>query len=161
VRENWIKMKYSSKTFVKPFKPMKIEILKSSQIDNEDSSLRIVDINNEMSSNCEYIKSPNELLHLACAHGDLPLIYYALALNNTDRNSVINETQNNLDDKNEPLKVSLGYTPLIKAVYSDSLPAVELLLLNGAKINITDFNGRTPLHHATLTKNLKYFKNIF
>ena len=34
--------------------------------------------------------------------------------------------------------------------------AVELLLLNGAKLNKADIDGKTPLHHATILKNLKY-----
>jgi Arf-GAP/coiled-coil/ANK repeat/PH domain-containing protein len=35
------------------------------------------------------------------------------------------------------------------------MAAVELLLLNGAKLNLCDFMGRTALHHATKRKNLK------
>jgi Arf-GAP/coiled-coil/ANK repeat/PH domain-containing protein len=45
--------------------------------------------------------------------------------------------------------------PLTKAVTSGFTPAVELLLLNGAKVNACDFRGRTALHHATIRKDLK------
>ena len=27
--------------------------------------------------------------------------------------------------------------------------------MNGAKLSICDFNGQTPLHHATILKNLR------
>lgn len=37
------------------------------------------------------------------------------------------------------------------------MPAVELLILNGAKLNAHDFQGQTALHHATILNNLKYF----
>lgn len=32
---------------------------------------------------------------------------------------------------------------------------MELLLLNGAKLNVCDFNGMSALHHATILKNLR------
>jgi hypothetical protein len=39
-----------------------------------------------------------------------------------------------------------------------SVMAVEFLLLNGAKINMQDADGKTPLHLATeLGKNIFYF----
>lgn len=43
----------------------------------------------------------------------------------------------------------------LKNFLKDSIEAVELLILNGAKVNMSDALGRTPLHYATLTKNLR------
>jgi ankyrin repeat protein len=40
-------------------------------------------------------------------------------------------------------------------ILKGSLSAVEFLLLNGAKLSACDLSGRTPLHHATILKNLK------
>ena len=150
-----------SKSFVRPFKQLKIKI-----ISNETSSIlkldEYIDTKNELPTdeNQLIVKSPNELLHLSCAYGDLALICYAFALN-ADKNSIlehnnfcINETSANiLGDKKSRMN---GYTPLIKAVHSGSIVAVELLLLNGAKLNTCDFNGQTALHHATILKDLKY-----
>ena len=46
-----------------------------------------------------------------------------------------------------------GKTPLIKAVESGSMAAVEFLLLNRAKVDVRDQRGRSPLHHATMLGN--------
>ena len=43
----------------------------------------------------------------------------------------------------------------MRLFFKGSIPAVELLILNGAKINMPDFDGRTPLHHASIKNNLK------
>ena len=89
---------------------------------------------------------------------------YALALE-ADENSILDRDDLNyeikLNKSNSSFKDSIkivkndGCTPLIKAVNSGSISAVELLLLNGAKLTRPDFNGRTPLHYATLNKNLR------
>ncbi len=86
---------------------------------------------------------------------------YALALD-ADRNSIIDRMDfySNIDADVSVEQVptntaKYGFTPLIKAVHSGSIQAVELLLLNGAKLTICDFNGRSPLHHATILKDLR------
>lgn len=79
---------------------------------------------------------------------------YAIALN-SDKNSIIDKATTSEEMKNERDYKQMGYTPLIKAVLSGSIPAVELLILNGAKLSLADFDGRTPLHHATIQNNLK------
>lgn len=43
-------------------------------------------------------------------------------------------------------------TPLMQAATGGSIRACEYLLINGAKINEVDENGKTALHYAT-TKN--------
>ncbi|XP_076451929.1 arf-GAP with coiled-coil, ANK repeat and PH domain-containing protein 2-like isoform X2 [Babylonia areolata] len=78
---------------------------------------------------------PNLLLYKAAEARNLPVMSEALA-NGADPNWV------NPDDD---LK-----TPIMKAVETGSLSACEFLLLNNAKLDRTDKNGRTPLHHATL-----------
>lgn len=99
------------------------------------------------------LNHPTNLLHEACKHGDLALMLYAIALN-ADLNLVIDKIDF-FDSVVDEKQLNSGYTPLIKAVNSGSIPAVELLLLNGAKINSCDFKGRTALHHATILKNLR------
>jgi ankyrin repeat protein len=84
---------------------------------------------------------------------------YSLALN-AERNSILEKKDVNACDNlaNIPIikKIRInGYTPLISAVHSGSIIAVEFLLLNGSKLNACDFNGQTALHHATILKDLK------
>ncbi|XP_070207244.1 arf-GAP with coiled-coil, ANK repeat and PH domain-containing protein 2-like isoform X2 [Littorina saxatilis] len=81
---------------------------------------------------------PNLLLYKAAEARNLPVMSEALA-NGADPNWV------NPDDDEK--------TPIMKAVETGSLSACEFLLLNGAKLNRKDKQGRTPLHHATLLGN--------
>ncbi|RNA01459.1 arf-GAP with coiled- ANK repeat and PH domain-containing 1 [Brachionus plicatilis] len=162
VRESWIRAKYGSKIFVRPLKNVTVKIQKS--FDNEKSILNIVDCTENVESTEQpdvmYVKIQNkdELLHLASAHGDIKLMSYAIALD-ADRNSIIDRQNlyidNYLDTSYNPNETLNGYSPLIKAVLSRCIPAVELLLLNGAKVNICDFDGKTALHHATILNDLK------
>ncbi|KAE8620833.1 hypothetical protein XENTR_v10010493 [Xenopus tropicalis] len=78
---------------------------------------------------------PGALLYRAVEHRCLPTMADALA-HGADVNWVRSEER--------------GYTPLIRAVLSNSLVASEFLLQNGASVNQTDKDGRGPLHHATL-----------
>jgi Arf-GAP/coiled-coil/ANK repeat/PH domain-containing protein len=148
VRETWIRAKYADKTFLEYFNKLVISI------DSLNNSLKIDSIITDQTVPIENglitIDSPNSLLHLASIYGDISLMYYALALN-ADRNLIIEDFMISI----EKLKLVNSSTPLIKAVHSGSLAAVELLLLNGAKLNTADIYGKTPLHHATNLKNLK------
>ena len=107
-----------------------------------------------------FVTSPNELLHLSCAYGNVALISYALALN-AEKNAILSKTEKFSLSKNSKSSlimakiISNEYTPLISAVTSGSVIAVELLLLNGFKLNACDKNGQTALHHATILKDLK------
>lgn len=150
-REAWIRTKYADKTFVQSFTNLHIQPL-------ENNSLQILDRHSTLTSDTKdplhlLITHPNNLLHEACSRGDLAMILYAIALN-ADLNSVIDKI-NFFDSVTEQKDIHHGFTPLIKAVNNCSTPAVELLLLNGAKINSCDFRGRTALHHATSLKSLK------
>ena len=163
VRENWIRAKYVTKSFVKQMlakliirvtSSSKLEIIRSNGTEESSSS-------NDNETGIVHIDTSNDLLHLASAYGDLRLIMYALALD-AERNSIIDRMdfysnvtsdEKTLEDIQKGQK-SFGYTPLIKAVRSGSISAVELLLLNGAKLTICDFNGQSPLHHATILKDL-------
>ena len=90
-RENWIRMKYLDKTFVKPL--IKPFLLKCNQYKNSNrNAVEEIIIENE-----------NQLLHYASFFSDLKLIIYAIALN-ADLNFV---DADNYDQ-----------TPLIKAVLS-------------------------------------------
>ncbi|XP_078697858.1 arf-GAP with coiled-coil, ANK repeat and PH domain-containing protein 2-like isoform X1 [Branchiostoma floridae x Branchiostoma belcheri] len=81
---------------------------------------------------------PNMLLYKAASAGNLPVLSAALA-HGADVNWV------NTQDTNK--------TPLHQAVESGSIGACEFLLLNGAKIDVKDGEGRAPLHHATILGN--------
>ena len=173
VRENWIKEKYVAKSFVRPYKSLRLKLTSSSKTCFDTNSgvcsLKIEDglecnqqsgaIEETLNSKIIFVTSPNELLHLSCAYGDVALMSYALALN-ADKNSILDETDMSVADELSELpivkKIRInGYTPLISAVHSGLVIAVELLLLNGAKLNDCDFNGQTALHHATILKDLK------
>uniref|UniRef100_A0A2C9KZY6 Arf-GAP with coiled-coil, ANK repeat and PH domain-containing protein 2 n=1 Tax=Biomphalaria glabrata TaxID=6526 RepID=A0A2C9KZY6_BIOGL len=78
---------------------------------------------------------PNLLLYKASAARNLPVMLEALA-NSADPNWV------NLEED--------GKTPIMKAVQTGSLAACEFLLLNNAKLDRKDKNGKTALHHATI-----------
>ncbi len=47
----------------------------------------------------------------------------------------------------------LGVTPLMHAVYRDSDEAVKVLLENGARPAMRDFNGRRAIDHAKILKS--------
>lgn len=146
IREQWIRSKYAERKYVLNF--TKLDLL----LDSKLNSLKLADIN-ESDADLIKIDNPNSLLHIASLYGNISLMHYALALN-VDRNS-INDDLTTVDLLKEKLNSLNGSTPLIKAVHSGFLPAVELLLLNGAKLNACDSSGRTALHHATILKNLK------
>ena len=147
IREQWIIAKYVKKNFIKPFNPNGI-LIKKSTTSSGHVELTILDkeSNKAGNSNFIFIKDVNSLLHLACIYGHIPLIMYSLA-SNADCNSIID----NMFEKD----VCIGYTPLIRAVYT-STPVVEYLLQNGVKLDVPDStNLQTALHHATILNNLK------
>ncbi len=164
-RETWIRAKYAQRDFVRPFSNLLVKKIKLENNNRPDQSLllnclQIIDY--EFKSDLDSIRnkedllvfsSPNALLHEACKLGDLKMILYSIALN-ADLNSVIDKIDF-FDSVTELKELNMGFTPLINAVNSGYSPAVELLLLNGAKINSCDFRGRTALHHATILKNLR------
>ncbi|KAK4875509.1 hypothetical protein RN001_011931 [Aquatica leii] len=77
---------------------------------------------------------PNLLLYKAAAAHNLPVMCEAFALG-------ADKYWTNLEDKDR--------NALHQAVLSGSVMSCAYLLLNGAKINIQDNNGKTPLHLAT------------
>lgn len=77
---------------------------------------------------------PNWLLAKGAETGNIIWICRALALG-ADRNTVAGN--------------DLKRAPIHLAVLSGSVTSLQYLLLNGAKINITDVNGKTPLLIAT------------
>ncbi|KAH7959193.1 hypothetical protein HPB49_009162 [Dermacentor silvarum] len=82
--------------------------------------------------------SPSLLLYRAAAAHNLPVMCLALA---------------NGADPNWPNPDEGGRYPLHQAIQSGSIMACEFLLLNGAKSNSADDNGRTSLHISTLLGN--------
>jgi Arf-GAP/coiled-coil/ANK repeat/PH domain-containing protein len=177
-RESWIREKYVSKSFVRLFKSLKIKITKNLNSNLNDAtnvsgnySLLIEEFRENNATNISNavdsdksetvsVTSPSELLHLSCAYGNVALMSYALALS-ADRNSKLEFEKdlnlNSLSSSGSIIRQMTinGYTPLISAVNSGSLVAVELMLLNGSKLNACDLNGQTALHHATILKDLK------
>lgn len=83
----------------------------------------------------------NLMLYKAALNCDLKSISEALA-----KGAAIN--WQNTDDFNR--------TPLHQAILSDGVTVCEYLLLNGAKSNVTDAKGTTPLHMATQRGNTGY-----
>jgi hypothetical protein len=53
-----------------------------------------------------------------------------------------------------------GKTPLLTAVSYGCLPTVDFLLKNGAKVDIADINGMTPLKAALYRKRLDIFERL-
>ncbi|XP_041479472.1 arf-GAP with coiled-coil, ANK repeat and PH domain-containing protein 2-like isoform X2 [Lytechinus variegatus] len=78
-------------------------------------------------------------------------LLYLGACNNSEQvmmNAIAHLADINKPDHNDDMR-----TALHKAVSLGSLTSVESLLLNGAKVNIPDANGRTILHLATMLGN--------
>ena len=73
----------------------------------------------------------------AASNGDLEVI------------NILHKAGNSLDEKD----VS-GWTPLFWGVAVDGQKAVKLLLDKGAKVNLTNNDGQTPLDWAIQTKNM-------
>lgn len=78
-------------------------------------------------------------------------LLYLGACNNSEQvmmNAVTHGAKINAPDRNDDMR-----TALHKAISLGSLTSVEFLLLNGAKVNLPDANGRTILHLATMLGN--------
>ncbi|CAG2173574.1 unnamed protein product, partial [Oppiella nova] len=98
--------------------------------------------------NCPLNTTPNSdnkyynlMLYNAAIDSDLKTMSEGLA-----KGATIN--WHNTDDQNR--------TPLHQAIMSDAVTGCEYLLLNGAKSNVSDDNGTTPLHLATQRGNTGY-----
>ena len=83
----------------------------------------------------------NHMLYKAALECDLKSVCEALA-----KGAQIN--WHNEDDQKR--------TPLHQAILSDTNTVCEYLMLNGAKANVADANGTTPLHMATHRGNTGY-----
>ncbi len=86
---------------------------------------------------CSKPPPPNISIHLAAGAGNIEAIKQHLAAG-TDLNA-----------KDEVA----GWTPLNYAVMSGEKEAVEVLIDNGADVNVKDKYGSTPLHDASLGKH--------
>ena len=91
------------------------------------------------------IKHFNLMLYNAALNCDLKTMSEALA-----KGAAVN--WQNSDDHNR--------TPLHQAILSDTVTVCEYLLLNGAKSNVTDSNGTSPLHMATERGNTGYVLTV-
>ncbi|KAH7642230.1 arf-GAP with coiled-coil, ANK repeat and PH domain-containing protein 2 [Dermatophagoides farinae] len=150
-RERWIKAKYLDKLFVN--KKINIDSTKDKNnmfdvdfnyISNFQSKILhfMANQNSNDYENSNQIDLSgycfNLLLYEASAQNDLKAMAYALAAG-----ASIN--WQNPEDHNR--------TPLFRAVSKGTMTTSEYLLLNGAKCNIQDDSGCTPLHHATRNSN--------
>lgn len=81
------------------------------------------------------------VLHAAAANGNIKLIRMMMYSSNYD----INVRDNN------------GFTPLLWAVQEKRFNAVEYLLLNGADVNIGDYEGFDAIYIASSQGNKKMF----
>ncbi|CAF3410263.1 unnamed protein product [Rotaria socialis] len=84
------------------------------------------------------IWNANIYLYEGARHRSVPTMLHALTLG-ADKN-FLNEHDH-------------GRTPLIQTILSRSVAAAEFLLINNAKINLADEDGKTPLHYATQLAN--------
>ncbi|ESO91406.1 hypothetical protein LOTGIDRAFT_153844 [Lottia gigantea] len=177
VREAWIKAKYITKSFVNKLpgpkspsgerikswsvkKKVRKSMLPSSKPSSQDDSesedvvsglMEDLDLESSESSATEEEEEgddksttswedmskldPNILLYKAAEARNVPVMLDALS-----HGAAVNWS--NKDDEEK--------TPIMKAVEAGSLTVCEFLLLNGAKLDRKDINGRTPLHHATI-----------
>ncbi|OTF74545.1 Centaurin beta-like protein [Euroglyphus maynei] len=150
-REKWIKAKYLDKLFVNK----KINIDSAKEQNNmfdldfnyfNNFQSQIFQFMQHQSSNCNENSNQidlsgycfNLLLYEASAQNDLKTMAYALAAG-----AAINWQNPNDHDR----------TALFQAVSKGTMTTSEYLLLNGAKCNIQDDTGCTPLHHATRNSN--------
>ena len=69
-----------------------------------------------------------------------------------------NETNILLKDVINSRDKKSGYTPLMSALTGKEKRIVELLIENGANVNVEDKQGRSPLHLACTFNNLDYCK---
>lgn len=113
---------------------------KNLELDSSDDSASEEGVEDAVTTSWEDMSKldPNLLLYKAAEARNLPVMLEALA-NGGDPNWV------NPDDNDK--------TPIMKAVETGSLAACEFLLLNGAKLDRRDRQGRTPLHHAAILGN--------
>ncbi|XP_022085475.1 arf-GAP with coiled-coil, ANK repeat and PH domain-containing protein 2-like isoform X2 [Acanthaster planci] len=82
--------------------------------------------------------SATELLFQGSSSGNVALMMDAIA-----HGAAVNEMDSKEDSR----------TPMHKAASSGNLGALEFLLLNRAKVNVSDISGVTPLHIATTLGN--------
>ena len=152
IRESWIRAKYVGKKFV----DRKALINKSInhqenylQIQSKKEDQHISDHNVNVNSNTNEIidcnfecdNFYNELLFKGAENCDIKLMCEALA-----KGAQINWINDKQDNR----------TALHQAILTESVVACEFLLLNGAKCNLSDSNGKTPLHLATEFGNTGY-----
>ncbi|XP_074653859.1 arf-GAP with coiled-coil, ANK repeat and PH domain-containing protein 2-like isoform X2 [Tubulanus polymorphus] len=104
---------------------------------SEESVSSDVEVDRKSTTSLEDVTSlnPNMLLYRAAEARNLPVMLEALAHS-------ASPNWNNPADEDR--------TSIVQAVKSGSLSACEFLILNGAKLNVKDQQGQTPLHHATL-----------
>ncbi|XP_033642247.1 arf-GAP with coiled-coil, ANK repeat and PH domain-containing protein 2-like isoform X3 [Asterias rubens] len=104
--------------------------------DSSDAEEQGADAINNMEEDVDI--SPTQLLFQGSSSGNVGLMMDAIA-----HGAKVNEM-----DTNDNMR-----TPMHKAATSGNLGALEYLLLNRSKVNVSDANGVTPLHIATSKGN--------
>ncbi|CAF2033615.1 unnamed protein product [Rotaria magnacalcarata] len=151
-RRAFIESKYVQKAFLRslpsqediPLLPRRIKkwpIMKQ-PISNESSSKRTTSSSSDSDKNNQdsslSIWNMNIYLYEGARHHNVMMMLHALALG---------------ADKNFTNEHDCGRTPLIQAILSRSVAAADFLLTNNAKVNLSDQDGKTPLHYATQLTN--------
>ncbi|CAF1317283.1 unnamed protein product [Rotaria sordida] len=146
-------MRSSTRT-IKRWSVMKSSIsTANSGNDNDDDTSHTLKVNNRQlltrrltapsdndvtTDNPPAIWNMNIYLYEGARHRNVSTMLHALALG---------------ADKNFHNENDHGRTPLIQTILSRSIAAAEFLLINNAKVNLADEDGKTPLHYATQLAN--------
>ncbi|CAF1183410.1 unnamed protein product [Didymodactylos carnosus] len=153
IRRSFIESKYVQKTYLRPLPSynqiqQQTRLQTYSSLNNNSSAIKrwcnpysshVETENVHPITNHSSCWDPNIYLYEGAKQRNVTIMLHALALG---------------ADKNYIHPFDNNRTPLIQAIESRSVPAAEFLLVNNAKVNLADRDGKTPLHFATMLANI-------